>query len=793
MTSERRLAAIMFTDMVGYSSLTHENEALAHELLEEHRRLIRPLFTEHNGTEIKTIGDAFHIEFASALHAVRCAIKIQGMLHGHNLATTPERKIQIRIGIHVGDVDAKEGDIYGEAVNIAARIEPLADPGGICISRAVNEQVHGKLGTECISLGYPDLKNIEEPIEVYKIILPSEPETAASGQERITRKAPRSLRIAFVAALIIILAVGGWWLYNNAPFSPGTPTLAVLAFSDLSPNRDYEHLGDGISEELINALTKLEGLIVKARTSSFSFKGTNETIRSIGQQLVADFVLEGSVRIEGDALKITAQLIRVSDESHLWSEVYDRELHNLFAIQEEIARAIVDELRIRLTKPQDESLVKSYTDNAEAYNFYQLGRFFWNKRSKEGLQSAIEYFEDAIALEPDYAPAFAGIADSYLQLASYEYLPPEQAYEKAYEHVLRALELDDDFAEAHATLGQLKRDYEKDYDGAEEEYRRALELSPGYYHAHTWYAILLLQNRLRYADSLAHIEIAAELDPFGITSQGNLGVVYMWRGEFERATQHYEKLAKMHPGSGSHLRMSEVKQLLGDFEGAEKELLIPIESDASATQVHTWYSNFLINVGRLDEAIDERQIAVDLSSNSPITIEGLGWAFLFARQYDNAIEQLRLALELNSPRADWVYLRLGQAYCLEESYEEALAALQQAKEVFDAQDPWINPQWNILVESTKGVILARMGMINEAEDQLEELMNQPILPGIALSYHIARVYAALGNIDQTFEYVKRSLNEHNATRLLLKVDPFMDEIRPDPRYQQMLEKMGLAK
>src|SRR6266566_3307783 len=305
LTEHRKLAAIMFTDMVGYSALVERNEAFALALLEEHRRLLRSVFPKHQGSEIKTIGDGFLVEFSSALAAVQCGIEIQEEIAKRNSANPPQGLFQVRIGIHAGDVVRRDDDVIGDGVNIAARIEPLAEAGGICISQQVFDQVENRVGKSLKRMGQVKLKNMMRPLEVYCVVCegtaPGPPDLAPDSKSSGIQK-----------------------------------SIAVLPFLNMSSDPENEYLSDGLTEDLIMAFSQLKGLRVPARTSSFAFKGKNEDIRLIGQQLNVNTILEGSVRKVGSRLRITAQLINVADGDHLWSQTFDREVQEVFAIQDEI-------------------------------------------------------------------------------------------------------------------------------------------------------------------------------------------------------------------------------------------------------------------------------------------------------------------------------------------------------------------------------------------------------------------------------------------------------------------------
>src|SRR5438067_1269431 len=330
---QRKLAAIMFTDMVGYSALSQRDEKLAQELLEEHRQLLREIFPRFNGTEIKTIGDAFLIEFQSALEAAQCAIEIQRTLAKRNHDVAAERRVELKIGIHIGDVVHRGGDVYGDGVNIASRIEQLAGAGGICVSMDVERQTRNALEARFEKLAPTELKNISVTMDLFRIVLPWERKSEVSGQKSAVREqaaAPASRRLALIGGLVLLLIIGiGWWgttQFRRASPSPAAPSavhsadqksIAVLPFVDLSSDKEQDYFSDGLSEELLNQLAQVPQLRVIARTSSFSFKGKEVEVATIARSLNVANVLEGSVRKSANTLRVTAQQVRASDSSHL--------------------------------------------------------------------------------------------------------------------------------------------------------------------------------------------------------------------------------------------------------------------------------------------------------------------------------------------------------------------------------------------------------------------------------------------------------------------------------------------
>jgi serine/threonine-protein kinase len=362
-------------------------------------------------------------------------------------------------------------------------------------------------------------------------------------------------------------------LKEHPPPAGVKASIAVLPFVDMSPEKDQEYFCDGMAEELISALTKIEGVQVASRTSAFQFKGKGQSINEIGERLRVQTVLEGSVRKAGNRLRITAQLVSVCDGYQLWSEKYDRDIADIFAIQDEISLAIVEKLKIDLLGGEKAELVKRHTDDLEAYNLYLRGRYFWNKRTARDVEKAIACFKQAVARDPGYALAQAGLADAYITLPDYSHMPPAEALMKAKEAALKALETDEMLAEAHASLGFAIHELEWDWVAAEMHLRRALEINPRYVTAHHWYALFLLRMG-RSGEAIKEIETAAELDPLSLVVNRNLGAVLYYARDYDRAIEVLRKTLEMDPGFSfahvylgeSYLQKSMYEEALAEFE-----------------------------------------------------------------------------------------------------------------------------------------------------------------------------------------------------------------------------------
>ena len=396
---------------------------------------------------------------------------------------------------------------------------------------------------------HSELKKIEQGIPTTERMIP-ERTSLPSREITVTFSLKKFLVPGVVIAALFITAIIVIW--RAMPPEAATParvakhSIAVLPFEDLSPTRDHEYLCNGIAETLINSLSKIEDLWIPARASSFSFKGRNLGIRQIGQQLGVDNLLEASVQVIGDRLRITPKIIKVNDGSQVWSAQYDRHMEDVFAIQDEIAREIVTSLKITLLGEKETPLIRSYTRNTEAYQAYLKGRFYWNKRTEEGMRKSVEYFEQAIEKDPSYALAYIGLADSYITLAQWYFLPSQEAFPKAREAALKALEIDDSLGEAHASLAEVKHGIDWDWKGSEKEFKRATELSPHYATAHQWYGQLLACLG-RFDEGLKEIRRAQELDPLSLQIHAAGGFFFYLARDYDKGIDQCKKTLEMDP------------------------------------------------------------------------------------------------------------------------------------------------------------------------------------------------------------------------------------------------------
>jgi TolB-like protein/class 3 adenylate cyclase/Flp pilus assembly protein TadD len=598
---QRKLAAIMFTDMVGYSALSQRDSKLALELLKEHREILRGIFPRFHGTEIKTIGDAFLVEFNSALEAAQCAIEIQRTLAKRDADAPADRQIQLRIGIHIGDVIHRENDVYGDGVNIASRIEPLASPGGICLSMDVERQIRNAVETRFEKLAPTELKNISVPMDLFRIVLPWETKLdigseTRRGEDQLARRSlgeggrseiRKSSGVPWheivVVLLLLAALIGGVFLWfhragtgektasaNPAGGMPSVPenSIAVLPFVNMSEDKANEFFSDGISEELLNLLAKVPQLKVAARTSSFSFKGKGVEIPEIARQLHVANVLEGSVRRSGDQLRITAQLIRAAEGYHLWSETYDRKMDDIFKIQDEIAGEVVKELKVKLLG----AAPKVRTTDPKAYALFLQARELGRQSNPEAFAKSDALFQQVLEIDPRYAPAWDELATNFYHESSMGLMSNREGFVRAREAAEKALAIDPDYAPAHARLAFIAMYGDNDLVGAARHLQRALALDPTDLDV-LRNAALFLSSLGRLDEALALDEAVVRRDPVNLTPLFNLGYHQRMGGQYDAAIASFRTVLSLSSNrGGAHAQLGNALMLKGDATAALAEI-----------------------------------------------------------------------------------------------------------------------------------------------------------------------------------------------------------------------------
>lgn len=577
---ERRLSAILAADVVGYSRMMGANEAGTLEALKAARaKVVDARIATHQGRLVKLTGDGMLVEFPSVVSAVACAAEVQRAMRDRNAAVPRDERIEFRIGVSLGDVMVEGDDIYGDGVNIAARLERLSKPGGIAISQTVRDHVGNRLDLTFEDCGEKKLKNIEKPVRVYSISL--NPDAAMKHEERAQDR---------------------------------RPSVAVLPFTNMSGDPEQEYFSDGITEDIITDLSKISSLFVVARNTAFTYKGKPRNVQQVGQELSVQFLLEGSVRKAGLRVRVTGQLVSTEDGDHVWAERFDRDLTDIFSIQDEITHAIVEQLKVKLLPQERNSIEQTPTDNVEAYTYYLRGRQFLHRHSKSYYHLARRMFAKAIELDPRYARAYAGIADcdSFLLLHYHVDVPLGSILA----NTDKALALDNRLAEAHASRG-LALSVEKRFEESVTEFEQATALDRNSFEAHYLYA------RASFA-----------------------------QGNFERAATLFERAAGISPDDyQSLILLIQTYRSLGrdeaknsaarrGVERAERELILHPEDPRPA------YLGIaaLIEMGENDRAREWIARALVIGSEDPLTQYNVACGYAKLGETEQALDLLERML-----------------------------------------------------------------------------------------------------------------------------------------------------
>jgi TolB-like protein/class 3 adenylate cyclase/cytochrome c-type biogenesis protein CcmH/NrfG len=583
---ERKLAAILSADVAGYSRLMNADEVGTLHTLNACREVTDSLIHQHRGRIVNTAGDSILAEFASAVDAVQCAVEIQQALKAKNADLPPERKMEFRIGINVGDVVVEGEQIYGDGVNVAARLQGLADVGGVFVSGTVYDQIENKLALNYEYLGEQEVKNIAKPVRVYRVVLHKVPSPLAGegqgeGASRETgsskfkvqdskskgesHKPRRVGTTVFVLVSVSVLLLGGIVIFLYPSLSPlitdhsslvtpeaqpplplpDKPSLVVLPFVNMSGDPGQEYFSDGITEVLTNDLSQISSLFVIARNSAFTYKGRAVNTQDVGRELGVRYVVEGSVQKADDQVRVVAQLIDTTTGGHLWSQRYDRPLKDIFALQDEIVQKIVTTLKLQLTLLGQGYLARKGTDNPEAYDYFLRGLEYFNRFSKEANAQARQMYEKAIELDPKYAQAYVVLGLTYFYDWFVQWSRDSQNLERAFELAQKATALDDSLPLAHQLLGEVYL-WKKQHEQALAEAERALALNPN--DAGSYVALWeILTYGGQPAEGLKMIEKALRLNPHSAYYVNLLGWAYYWLGRYEEAVAAFKRAIPRSP------------------------------------------------------------------------------------------------------------------------------------------------------------------------------------------------------------------------------------------------------
>ena len=537
----RKLAAIFYGDVAGYSRLTGQDEEGTHRILSSYLDAITDAIENHNGKVVHFAGDAVLADFTTVKDALSCAVSAQRDIKIRNQDFTDDKKLEFRIGVNIGDVIVDRNDIYGDGVNIAARLESLADSGGICISGAVYDAIRGKLELEYEFLGEQRVKNIAEPVRAYRVIIEASPSEVAS--------LPVDTQI------------------------PDKPSIAVLPFENMSNDPEQEYFSDGISEDIITDLSKISGLFVISRNSSFVYKGKSVNVRQVGRDLGVRYVMEGSVRKAGNKVRITAQLIDSNTDGHVWAERFDRDLEDIFAVQDEVTQKIVSALQVQLSQVEQERLTFRGTDNLDAYDYLLRGKEYYLRFTRDGNQQAHLLYEKAVELDPNYATALAELARVRVQARNHGWTANlSEPLKQAADFAERAVKLNDSLPQAHVVLGFINM-WKRDHEAAISEVSQGLALDPNHAEGHMYQAIIL-GFAGKSEESMEWVEKAIMLNPgapfWYLFAQGN---AYYSLGRYPEAIASCIKAAISNPNFiFAHLLLLACYSNLGKQEECRAEM-----------------------------------------------------------------------------------------------------------------------------------------------------------------------------------------------------------------------------
>jgi adenylate cyclase len=785
---QRKLAAIMFTDMVGYSALSQRDDKLAQELLEEHRRLLREIFPRFHGTEIKTIGDAFMVEFGSALEAAQCAIEIQRALAKRNADAAAERQIEIRIGIHIGDVVHRGGDVYGDGVNIASRIEQLANAGGICVSMDVERQIRNALEARFEKLAPTELKNISVPMDLFRIVLPWErPGTPVAKIQTESKSISRKFLPAAIAiVLLLIIGIGWWWTTQSRRHPPlsAAPSavavteksIAVLPFENLSRDPDNSYFTDGVQDEILTDLAKIADLKVISRTSVMQYKsGAPRNLRKISEELGVAHVLEGSVQRAANKVRVNAQLLDARTDAHLWAQTYDRDLADVFAIQSEIAKAIADQLQAKLSPNEKKAIEHPPTTDLAAFDLYSRAKSLLLTRVASAtfepdLRKAIELMDEAVKRDPSFFDAFCQLAyahESLYAVQGRDHTPARLALAEA--ALQAATRLRPDAGETHLARAQYLYNGRRDYAGALAELeiaRRALPNDPRLFEL-TGY---ILRRRGQQEEGLRNLERAVELDPRNFFTLQQISLSYQYLGRYAEAIAAVDRALSILPDNVETQAFRAQLELC--WKGDTRLLHQTI--DAILTQgpgaisgaADAW---FVCAVAERDSAAAERALAA-LGDNpcwneGPISLSRSFGEGLLARMIKD-VARARTTFE--AARAEQEKIVQAQP-----DYGPPLCVLAMIDAALGRKDL-------ALEEGRRPIALAPV--------------EKDILNGSYVLQYFAITAAWAGEKELALQQLEAGLRAPAASLMVsygaLKLLPFWDPLRGDPRFERIVASLA---
>jgi adenylate cyclase len=757
-TVERKLAAILSADVKGYSRLMGEDEVATIRTLTAYRQVIATLVQQHRGRVVDSPGDNLLAEFASAVEAVQCAVEIQQALQVRNADLPTSRRMEFRIGINLGEVVVERERLYGEGVNIAARLESLAPAGGICVSGIVYSQVKNKLALRYEDLGEQTVKNIAEPVRAWRVLVGSERSVPveAENQNTTLARVPRRARPTYQVALIRLVLVAGAIVairYLSHPplhpqFSapvtekssalplPDKPSIVVLPFDNMSKDPEQDYFSNGITEVLTSDLSRISSLFVIARNTAFTYKGKPVNIQEVGKELGVRYALEGSVQKAGEQIRIVAQLIDTTTGGHLWSQRYDRPLQDLFTLQDEIVQKIVTTLKLQLTLQEQGYIVRKHTDSLEAYDAFLRGWEYHFLFTKEANARAQRMYEKAAALDPQYAEAYASLGWTYWVEVLFGWSVDPQTMERALALAQQALALNDSLPTAHSLLSIVYAQKQQ-YDQAIAEGERAVALDPNDAESYAVQAEVL-NFAGRPEEALRRVGQAMRLNPrCPPWYLAQAGMAYLMTGRYAEAIATLKEVISRNPNfiypelASSYLWQWVAQQSPG---GQTLEPAVAAAQRALALN-DSWYLSHVVlgyvhlNQQRYEQALVEVERAVALAPTEAWSHAALAEVLSYVGRTQDALQAAAQAVRLKPPLiADAHLVSVGGAYAVAEHYEEAREPLQR----------YLNRYPNILpAHLMLAVVYSELGKEAEARAEAAEVLR--LNPNFSLEVHKQRV------------------------------------------------------
>jgi TolB-like protein/class 3 adenylate cyclase/Flp pilus assembly protein TadD len=746
---KRKLTAILSADAKGYSRLMGDDEEATVSTIKVYREVIGSVVQRHRGRVVDSPGDNILAEFSSVVDAVRGAVEIQEELATRNAELPENRRMEFRIGVNLGDVIHEEERIYGDGVNIAARIESLADGGGICISGSAFEQVKNKLELGYEYLGEHSVKNIAEPVRVYRVLMEPEAVGKVIGEERVGPR--KGQRVALAVVTVLLLIVGGVLIWRTAsppeevasvekmafPL-PDKPSIAVLPFDNMSDDPQQEYFSDGITEDIITDLSKISGLFVIARNSTFTYKGKPVKVQQVAEDLGVRYVLEGSVRKAGEKVRINAQLVDATTGHHLWAERLDGQLGDIFALQDRFTQKIVAALAVKLTADDESLLASRGTDNVEAYDNYLRGLELQQRNAREDSVKAVEYLKKAIELDPDFARAHAQLASAYQLIITRRWdvdLGWTDARSLRWKHLQIAMENPTPLALRTSAKFRL---YRRQYEEAIAEAERAIALDPNDADSY-WSMGFVLTYAGRSAEAVDPFKTAMRLNPYYPGWYPYfLGVAQYCLERYEEAATSQERAFKVDPNSSAWWLAAAYAQLGRGQEAADalakyiekRGWGLPLVESTFRYQPFKNQSDLdrfaegLVKAGlprpdnpayrrKYSEAIAQAERAIALNPNDAKAHRMMAESLIFAGRSTDALDFINKAISLE-PDNSWYLYTLGLAqFCLGQYEDDAITL-----EKFSSEHKAHTPGW--LLAAT----YAHLGRQQKAEEVLTEHMKR---------------------------------------------------------------------